>query len=314
MAPTPTTRTIRQRLKAADAKDRADRRLAGKREKSEGSWRRPDSVFKGVFAAAITAAVLYSGYQIQRTQAEANRRTEILNAVVEFSANQKNLDVNIIMGMFNTLLGRFFERDSAAPVGKVMQEDLVLLRLIALNFQDVPINLKPLFEDFDRRLTKQNDEKGREDLRDTAQEVANRQAFRMTFNGGYDSGKITKVTGGTIEWEDFGIKLLVGETTAKDAEVTLVFEKEFGKEKRIGPFTVGYFDTPLVDNVKLPADMRFSVVLIKSDEKKATLRMVAFQSDLAADRFDVKEISRVLVNPPSSPGGFSDFFAFFSLD
>jgi hypothetical protein len=64
----------------------------------------------------------------------------------------------------------------------------------------------------------------------------------------------------------------------------------------LGPFKVTYFDTPLVDNTKL-GEYRVSLVLLDSGEKVAKVCFIAFPKHLAADRFDIKELSIAFRNP-----------------
>ena len=52
-----------------------------------------------------------------------------------------------------------------------------------------------------------------------------------------------------------------------------------------------YFDTPLVDNTKL-GEYRVALILQSVDADAATVRFVAFPRHLAADRFDIKDLSR----------------------
>jgi len=56
-------------------------------------------------------------------------------------------------------------------------------------------------------------------------------------------------------------------------------------------FGVDYFDMPLVDNTKL-GDKRISVLQLDNDGKKAIIRVITFDSYLAADRFDIKEMTK----------------------
>ena len=81
-------------------------------------------------------------------------------------------------------MGSYFQNDTLRRPHATRQQ-LVLLRLVALNFEDVPLDLKPLYEDLDQRLSNPAD---RQSLRGIAREVSLRQAFRMTANDAYDSG------------------------------------------------------------------------------------------------------------------------------
>jgi hypothetical protein len=61
--------------------------------------------------------------------------------------------------------------------------------------------------------------------------------------------------------------------------------------RSVGPFSVSYFDAPLVDNTKL-GEYRVALMLTGSEAEKTRLRFIAFPKHLAADRFDIKELSR----------------------
>jgi hypothetical protein len=63
----------------------------------------------------------------------------------------------------------------------------------------------------------------------------------------------------------------------------------------LGPFSVNYFDMPLIDNTKL-LDRRISVMQLENDGTTAKVRVIVFDSYLAPDRFDVKEMSQTLQN------------------
>jgi hypothetical protein len=263
---------------------------------SEDAWRTVDSVIKGIGASLISGLIMYYGYHTQLSlgemadgRAEMAQRMEQVNATVQFVSNQKDLDVNLAMRMFEQLLSRYFQETGTRSVEEMHKRQMLLLRLIALNFQDVPINLKPLFEDLDSRLVANDDEAGRTALREIATEVARRQAFRMTFIKGVDSGRKVVGVGDEVKLKTIGLAAEIGEIGEQDAQVTLKHH-----DKRIGPFSVGYFDFPIIDNVKISENLRASVVLLASDGKKATVRLVAFQGDLAADRFDLKEMTREL--------------------
>ena len=64
-------------------------------------------------------------------------------------------------------------------------------------------------------------------------------------------------------------------------------------EQKVVPFSVTYFAMPIVDNTKI-GEERLSVTLLSSNGQEAELRLAVFPSDLAADRFDIKELSREL--------------------
>jgi hypothetical protein len=201
---------------------------------------------------------------------------------MEFSAKQKELDVNLGMQMFQTLLANYLRKDGVGEQQEQIRRQLLLLRLIALNFQDVPINLKPLFEELDLQLTEPETKK---ELRNIALELARRQAFRLTKDG-FDTGEITLSAGQEAPMENLFLTLKINEIGRDHLRASLDYDG-----RTFGPFTVSFFDMPIVDNVKI-ASWRLSLLLLKINEQSALVRLIVFPSDLAADRFDLKELTR----------------------
>ena len=67
---------------------------------------------------------------------------------------------------------------------------------------------------------------------------------------------------------------------------------DVGGTRSVGPFEVTSFDEPLVDNILL-GDFRVALLLLDSSDAKARVRIIGFPRHLAADRFDIKDMSRV---------------------
>uniref|UniRef100_A0A7V4G852 Uncharacterized protein n=1 Tax=Desulfobacca acetoxidans TaxID=60893 RepID=A0A7V4G852_9BACT len=256
-------------------------------------------IFKGLLPVSIGVLTWYVGYiaDLSRRATEEVRfreaeRSRQLTSKIEFSARQKDLDVNLGMQMFKTLLSDYLTREEGKEKEEQVRKKLLLLRLIALNFQDVPINLKPLFEDLDRRLTNPRD---RAELHDIALEVARRQAYRLTLQGLDLKDIILKKEGDTVvitgsekvkeQLENLPFTLAVHELNQDNFKATLTYEG-----RTFGPFTVSRFDMPVVDNVKV-GDFRVSLLMLSLNGGTAAARLVVFPSDLAADRFDLKELS-----------------------
>jgi len=269
---------------------------------SETKWKLADLVVKGLGTALIGAIVGFYGHQIQKEQnavalkSEEYRdaiiqKTERLTALVDIVSKQKDLDVNLSMRMFETMFSKYFAKDKLQNEPEKIREQILILRLIALNFQDVPINLKPLFEQLDTTITEGgHGEKLRQDLISIAKEVSRRQAFRVTFETGFDSDWQDVGPDSELKFEKLNLQLRVGKIGDEHAEITI-----FNNDRRVGgPFSVGYFDFPIVDNIKIESNTRVAVLLGDVYGQKAQIRLVAFQSDLAADRFDIKEMSREL--------------------
>jgi hypothetical protein len=303
---------------------------------TESQWKWADLLIKALGVAIISALISVFGIISQnsreRIALDATQRENALaraerklNALVQFGSAQKKLDVDVGMSLFKTFVENYLKL--SAKSSSEIRQTIVMLRLIALNFQDVPINLKPLFEDLDARLElrdqacEQNSDFAivpggidqqidatirkelRDQLRDVAKEVANRQAFRMTFLAGKLSDVEGVKAGDVTFFEDVPFAIQV-EKIEKDNIRILVQQTELDKKgepilikagKTIGPFSLSYFDMPLLDNIKIYDTTRISVILQKIENDQAFIRKLNFSSDLAADRFDIKEMSRKIV-------------------
>jgi hypothetical protein len=252
---------------------------------SDSSWKVADLIVKGLIGTVISGLIAIYGMKAQQSQqemAETNRR---LQANIEFTSRQKDLDINVGMRMFEILMGHYFQKAETAAGPEGDREKLALLRMIALNFQDVPINLKPLFEQLDSQLA---DRRGREQLRGIAKEIARRQAFRLTVPSGFDSGPTPVVAGTEMSFPNLPFRIKVERVAQDRVRASLLLAN-----RTIGPFSLTYFDMPIIDNVKIGA-MRVSLLLQDSDGKTAKIRLIAFDSYLAADRFEVKEYTKAL--------------------
>lgn len=265
-------------------------------------------VVKGIIGALVAAVITFMGIRMETNrkiladreeasrkkladQEEAGRlmiaeNNRTMATLSQLSAKQKEMDVDLGMQMFKTLMAHYLQVSGSQGGSAKRQQQMLLLRLISLNFQDSPINIKPLFENLDNQLINPEEKKR---LRQIAMEVARHQTFRLVSQSGeatdYPVEKGTEIPLGipaTIKIEEVGNDMVLASLTSK-----LIPEKP----KTQGPFLVNYFDTPLNDNTKL-GTWRVSLLLIKSDGKKATVRVVFFDSYLAPDRFDIKELTQ----------------------
>jgi hypothetical protein len=247
-----------------------------------------DIIVKGLFGTLVTVLVTFYGMRLQR-QAEARLQAEQrTQEIVSLEAQQKDLDVKIAEDMFQSLTKAYLT-DPVVPGDGDIQRRLLFLRLVALNFQDVPVQLRPLFEDLDARLKRAED---RHTLRDIAQDVARRQAFRLTLTGIYNSGPlvVSKKMKIPITALDATTYVVVEEVNPESVKAHI--ESGLALAGIVGPFNVGYFDWPITDNTKL-GDYRLSITLEESPGQPS-IRIIVFDGHLAPDRFDIKELGRDL--------------------
>ena len=247
-----------------------------------------DIAVKGGLGIVLTVVATFYGYMLHDQREKEAEQSKRVQAIVDLTSKQKDLDVQLAVQMFSTLTSNYFSKDAATADRQQLSRQILLLSLVALNFQDVPIQLRPLFEDLDRQLTSPEDKRR---LREVAQEVATRQAFRLTVGGGYNSGPRTVKSGDVIEIPELLATVTI-ETVEKES-IRASIDSKFAAAGRVGPFNVGFFVWPITDNTKL-GELRVCVLLLDIGGGQATIRVIAFGSELAADRFDIKELSRAL--------------------
>src|SRR5262245_26003987 len=253
---------------------------------SENGFKLADLIVKGLLGALIAGAISFYGSVLQNERETVREENSRLQAAIELTSKQKDLDVQLGMQMFGTLMTYYFKRDHPVARGESVRQQMLLLRLIAINFQDVPIQLAPLFEELNSQLKSEED---RATLRSVAQEVARRQASRLTIEHGLDSQPRRVRAGDEVKVPDLLTRARIESVGNGSVRATLM--SELVQNETIGPFTVTYFDSPIVDNTRL-GEYRFSLLLHKTEGPEAEVRLIAFPRYLAADRFDVKELSR----------------------
>jgi hypothetical protein len=266
--------------------------------RSDTKWKIADLVVKGIGAALIGGDITLVGHWFDVQQHNAANENARVRAIIEFASNQKTFDANVDMKLLEKFFDHYLQEKGSIGTPAELDNMLVLLRLITLNFQDVPINLKPLFQDLDQRLAKSKTvdlPNLRANLRQLAQEAARRQAFRVSYLGGILSKprnlRPNEEASFGEEGIPFTVRLIALQPDSAEIEVRL---DDGDGGRRYGPIHASVFDVPLVDNIKVDGDTRLSVLLDRVGDHDVTIRVVSFIADLATDRFDIKEMTREL--------------------
>ena len=286
-----------------------------------------------LITVAIAWATLFANSKFQDAELDRKKReTETQNALtqLQMSITRKDEETNIGLQIVENLMERFIEKGQggANPQGKIA-EKLFFLRLTALNFQDVALNLKPFFEQIDEDLncvvSKQALEKiikkkelpdplseadlcvlNKQNLRGVGKELARRQAFLLSFTGGFLSDPIEvtavdphpKIVEGVYVASN-EVKIKAEKIQEDSIQATIIIG-----EVKIGPLTVSYFDAPLVDNVR-HYGFRWSVLLEevhpKAKPARAQVRLLQFRPHLAPDRIELLDQSRGGFRPEDEP-------------
>jgi hypothetical protein len=254
---------------------------------SDSTLKLLDIIVKAFLGLVVTGLATAYGLYLQAENDRRVTRESKAQSIIDLASKQKDLDVQTAITMFQSLTTSYLKTGTTSDQ-HLLRQRLLLLRLVALNFQDVPIQLRPLFEDLDSQLTERSD---RDALRAIAKEVASRQAFRLTVGGGYNLTFHVKAGDPPIELDELHTKIVI--KAINKESITAEIDSDLVTSGPIGPFEVGYFSWPITDNTKLH-EYRISVLLLSVVDGQATVRVVWFDSDLAADRFDIKELGRPL--------------------
>ena len=248
-----------------------------------------DSINKTIITllvAAIAGAVSFIGYRMEDNRAALAEHNKAITAIRDSWVKQKELDLDLGVKMFQTLLTNFLQGGTSLGKKETIRKQILLLKLTSLNFQDTPINLRPLFEELDTQISDSN---GKEALRTIAMDVARRQAFRLTFQNGWDTGEKSVKPGEELPLrEDLPFKIRVNGIKNDEINVSLI---PLDPNRNPLDFSVDYFAMPIIDNTKLGI-YRVSVMRVFNDpgnKSMPRIRIIVFDSYLAPDRFDIKE-------------------------
>lgn len=249
-----------------------------------------DIAVKGGFGTLVAAGVAYSGHAFEVARENQQDEERTWQSSIELTNRQGEFDADLGMRLFSTLMGYYFQKDKSVAGQGAIRQQMLLLRLVSLNFEDAPVHLSPLYDDLDNQLSTKEDKQA---LRGIAREVARRQAFRMTVNDGYDSGPRNVRSGDSLVIPELLMAVKIDAVDTGGASATIY--SQVNGLRGIGPLMVTYFDEPLVDNIVL-GENRVALLLLDSSADTAVVRVIAFPKHLAADRFDTKEMSRAFRN------------------
>lgn len=246
--------------------------------------------------AAETNARLYSELMSRREEAESSLRKDMLVSIIQS-----------------------FLRPSAGDL-----DSLVLnLELLAYNFHE-SLNLKPLFLDLQRRISKAPDPAREEYLGRigrVAREISARQLFSLeghgdSFRRSIDLDELEKTGrfGLDLEPEEIQVDdtrivvaLRVLEVDRRQQQVFVrltVSSPQGGAEltDSRAMFSVGFFDFPLIDNTRLANGQRCAVTMSAWSKTNADLTTTCFPGEYASlkDRPYIDEVMKKLTQqaPP----------------
>jgi len=249
-------------------------------------------------AVAITLLGYFSSDYLNRRQAvETNTRlySELMSRREESeSALRKDMFVSIITS---------FLRPASGDLGS----DVLNLELLAYNFHE-SLNLKPLFTDLKRRISRGEESTKsaaaraelaayQDRLERVAREIARKQMIVLEGVGKKIDRTVdmtndpegSMLEPATLVLEEVettvSIEVLGVNRKNRELEVGLTIETpdpEQGRQTKTATFTVSYFDFPMIDNTRLVRGQRCAVVLNSFSDQSADLTLVLFPGAYAS--------------------------------
>jgi hypothetical protein len=279
--------------------------------KSRDRWDKLDIILKFVGAigtAVVLACVGFFGshFLARRQAAETDslaRRQESetdLRLYTDLMSKREEADTSLRKEMFNSIMTNFLK-----PASEEQPDKMVLnLELLAYNFHD-SLDLGPLFKDVYKKLLKHpRQNKGYiYRLEKVTRDVVAKQIAMLDEAGGRLDGSVS-----FAELDEKGKADIDGTLKIKPVDHpgdpyppkqvrVEVLSKDLAKQElevrlivRTPPdvdadqvFTVGFFDFPMLDNVRLPQGLRCAVVLQEFDVQQgmADLTLVIFPGSRA---------------------------------
>lgn len=270
--------------------------------KKRDAWDKIDILMRPVGGLLTAMAIALLGFitsdALNRRQAvETNTRlySELMSRREESeSALRKDMCVSIIASFVNP-------RDNA------LDADVLNLEMLAYNFHE-SLNLKPLFLEIRRRILRaaataqtpdaraQNadylyriERVGREIVRRQmiVLEGVGRKFDRTVDLSGDPEGTSLEPVTLTLDAIEttFSIDILEVDRVNREIRIGLGIETpdpELGRQTKMASFSVSYFDFPMIDNTRLLAGQRCSVVLNSFSDQSADITLVLFPGTYAS--------------------------------
>ncbi|MBP2681093.1 MAG: hypothetical protein H6Q78_956 [Candidatus Krumholzibacteriota bacterium] len=276
--------------------------MSGEPAKKRDSWDKVQILLHPVGGLLTAAAIALLGFITssalnKRQTVETNTRlyTELMSRREESeSALRKDMCVSIINSFVNP-------RDTA------ISASVLNLEMLAYNFHET-LNLKPLFSEMRRRVMRASEEAKTPEARaesaeylsrleSVAREIVRRQMIVLEGVGkkfdrtvdlsGDPEG--TSLEPETLSLDGvpttFSIDILGVNRENREIRLGLSIETpdaELGRQTKLATFSVSYFDFPMIDNTRLGAGQRCSIVLNNMSDQSAEITLVLFPGTYAS--------------------------------
>lgn len=257
------------------------------------AWLSGQSVKWLITTLAIPLSLGFISYQYEKAASARQEADARLRLYTELLSKREDADTSVRRGIFDKVIEKYLQ-----PAGADLEQKLVALELLALNFHD-SLNLSPLFWQLDNRISNGSGSTSaragwRAHLDRVAREVKDRQIEVLEVVGAKRDGSIdfeelrqrpVPLFDEALAFRDpdplAGAKVLTRhfktEVVEHDAARRRVLVRVHdGKTQWV--FWVDPFDFPMVDFARLSRSERFTLVLRTYRPESAQITFVYFPS------------------------------------
>ncbi|HEX8161285.1 MAG TPA: hypothetical protein VF538_05405 [Pyrinomonadaceae bacterium] len=275
--------------------------MADEGPKARDTWDKLDIILRFVGAVGTAIVVGFVGFFGSHFLARRQDAETDLRLYTELMSKREEADTSLRKEMFNSIITNFLK-----PASLEQADQAVLnLELLAYNFHD-SLDLGPLFKDVYKTLDKKRDQNAEyiDRLKKVTREVIAKQVAMLSEAGGKRDGNIAfaelnsrpgglTVLDDTIEVKSsepgveptrkqVRIEVLGANPERKELRVRLIVKSLKDDDETEAQFTVGFFDFPMLDNVRLPQGHRCAVVLNDFEDESADFTFVYFPGSRAS--------------------------------
>jgi hypothetical protein len=269
-------------------------------------WDRAQIILSPVGGLLTAIAVASLGFMGSRTMERQQNANERLRLYSELMTRREESEATLRKEMFQSIIGSFFEIQSAS-----LETRLLKMELLAQNFHEA-LNLTPLFKHLRREIAVAQLAPGERReyvnrLSELAREVTRKQLIVLESGGRrYDWTLLLSDSlldgSGAEQLPDaelildgvqrrFRLTLSRADTAARELRASLEVETpaQTGVAAELvgrytAEFEIGFYSTPMIDNLRLSNDQRVAVVLTDMNRDGASLSLVYFPGSRASLR------------------------------
>jgi hypothetical protein len=269
-------------------------------------WDRAQIVLSPVGGLLTAIAVASLGFMGSRTMERQQSAQERIRLYSELMTRREESEATLRKEMFQSIIGSFFEIQSAS-----LETRLLKMELLAQNFHEA-LNLTPLFKHIRREIASaQLGSRERQEfenrLSELAREVTRKQLIVLEAGGRrhdwtlllsdslLDGSAAEQLPDAELTLDGvkrrFRLTLSRADPAARELRASL--EVETPPQPLVAPelagrytaeFDIGFYSTPMIDNLRLSNDQRVAVVLTDMNRDGASLSLVYFPGSRASLR------------------------------